>query len=90
MREAIAAWTVSLATATSHIGCSSRGGPGSTTTTGEPGTTRPGAVPTGSITSAPSGIMACFRLAARIASGSQWVKRCISGCRISKMRCSSR
>ncbi len=52
-------------TATGHIGCSSRGGPGNTTTVGLPGTTTPGAVPTGSITCAPTGISACLRLAAR-------------------------
>src|ERR1700739_4028936 len=48
-----------------HMGCSSRGGPGSTMTVGWPGTTTPGAVPTGSSTCAPAGIMACLRLAAR-------------------------
>ncbi len=36
--------------ANGHIGCSSRGGPGNTTTVGLPGTTTPGAVPTGSMT----------------------------------------
>ncbi|CFR72811.1 Uncharacterised protein [Mycobacterium tuberculosis] len=51
-----------------HIGCSSRGGPGSTIIAGRPGTTRPGAVPTGSITCDPAGIMACLRLAARMES----------------------
>ncbi len=42
-----------VATAASHIVCSSRGGPGSTITVGPPstGTTRPGAVPAGSIAS---------------------------------------
>ena len=35
-----------------HMGCSSRGGPGSTRTAGLPGTSTPGAVPTGSITCA--------------------------------------
>ena len=39
-------------------------------TVGVPGTTTPGAVPTGSITSAPAGTMACLRLAARTASKS--------------------
>ena len=42
-----------ICTAVGHIGCSSRGGPGSTTTVGLPGTTTPGAVPTGSITTRP-------------------------------------
>ena len=37
MRPAIADWTASVATAVRHIGCSSRGGPGSTTTVGVPG-----------------------------------------------------
>ncbi|EUA27482.1 hypothetical protein I548_5591 [Mycobacterium intracellulare] len=40
-------------------------GPGSTITAGLPGTTTPGAVPTGSSTCAPAGTMACLRLAAR-------------------------
>ena len=78
----MASRTGSLSTATRHIGCSSRGGPGSTTTTGLPGTITPGAVPTGSITVAPSGISACLRLAARIASGSQCRKRFMSGSRM--------
>ena len=57
---AIAACSASVARAVLHIGCSSRGGPGSTTTVG-PGlaaaagaTTSPGAVPTGSSTVAPA------------------------------------
>ena len=66
----MASWTADVCTAPGHIGCSSRGGPGSTTTVGLPGTTTPGAVPTGSITSAPAGTMACLRLAARTASKS--------------------
>jgi len=35
----------SVSTATGHIGCNSRGGPGNTTIVGLPGTTTPGAVP---------------------------------------------
>ena len=73
---AIAAANVSAAVAAGHISCSSRGGPGSTTTVGPPfadagGTTRPGAVPTGSRIVAPSGTTACLRLDARTASGSR-------------------
>ncbi len=89
MRPAIASRTGSLATAVRHIGWSSRGGPGSTTTVGFPGTTTPGAVPTGSITYAPSGTSACLRLAARTASKSQWLKRAISGFRIAAILSSS-
>ena len=66
-----------------HIGCSSRGGPGSTTTVGPVarragGTTSPGAVPTGSRIVAPSGTTACLRLAARSASSSRCGQRCAS------------
>jgi hypothetical protein len=54
-----------VARAISHIGWSSRGGPGSTTTVGPApsagGTTNPGAVPTGLSTAAPRGITACLR-----------------------------
>jgi hypothetical protein len=49
VRLAIACCTASVPTAVRHIGWSSRGGPGSTTTVGVPGTTTPGAVPTGSM-----------------------------------------
>ena len=62
---AIASCTRGSATAVLHIGCSSRGGPGSTTTVGVPGMTTPGAVPTGSMTCAPAGTIACLRLAAQ-------------------------
>ena len=86
---AIASRTGSLATAVRHIGWSSRGGPGSTTMAGFPGTTTPGAVPTGSITYAPSGISACLRFAAFTASKSQWLKRAISGFRIAAILSSS-
>src|SRR6185436_5932562 len=89
VRPAIASFTGWLATAVRHIGWSSRGGPGSTTTVGDPGTTTPGAVPTGSITYAPSGISACLRLAALTASKSQWLKRAISGFRIAAILSSS-
>ncbi len=79
-----------------HIGCSSRGGPGSTTTvgpgagwaprsppralaaSGDGATTSPGAVPTGSSTVAPRGIVACLRLPARTASRSRLGKRVAS------------
>ena len=71
-------------TAVRHIGWSSRGGPGSTTTVGLPGTTTPGAVPTGSMTNDPSGTSACLRFALRTASKSQWLKRAISGFRIAR------
>ncbi len=59
--------TTPTPTAASHIGRSSPGGPGSTTTHGPPstGTTSPGAVPTGSSTTAPEGTSACLRLPAR-------------------------
>jgi hypothetical protein len=70
VRPAIASWTPAVRTAFSHMGCSSRGGPGSTTTVGVPGTTTPGAVPTGPRTSAPAGTIACLRLAAMTASKS--------------------
>ena len=72
------------------------GGPGRTTTVGASGassaggTTRPGAVPTGSITVAPSGITACLRFDTRIASGSRLGQRLIIGARISAIRSSSR
>ena len=54
------------ASAAGHIPVSSRGGPGSTTTSGPPGrcTTSPGAVPTGVSATAPRGTIACLRLAA--------------------------
>ena len=54
------------ASAAGHIPVSSRGGPGSTTTSGPPGrcTTSPGAVPTGASATAPRGTIACLRLAA--------------------------
>ena len=48
--------------------CSSRGGPGSTATTGEVPTRNPGAVPLGSSTTAPTGTWACLRAPARIGS----------------------
>ncbi len=62
--------TAGVRTASAHIGCSSPGGPGSTTTGGRPSpdTTSPGAVPTGSSTTAPSGTRACLRAPARIPS----------------------
>ena len=72
-----------------HIGWSSRGGPGSTTTVGPVplagGTTRPGAVPTGSSTVAPSGITACLRFDARTASASRPGQRRIIGRRIASI-----
>src|ERR1700761_5226975 len=74
----MASWTAGVCTAVFHIGCSSRGGPGSTTTVGLPGTMTPGAVPTGSITTAPTGTMACLRLAARTASKSPAPRRAIN------------
>ena len=69
--------TGSVAIAASHIACSSRGGPGMTITTGpdSAGTTRPGAVPAGSIVVEPFGITACLRLAARTASRSKPARR---------------
>ena len=72
-----------------HIGCSSRGGPGRTTTVGLPGTTTPGAVPTGSMTCAPAGTMACLRLAARTESKSTSVNRARSRLRIAAIFSSS-
>ncbi len=89
-----AAFIASVATAVPHIGCSSRGGPGSTTTVGRSrsaggGTTSPGAVPTGSSTVAPSGTVACLRLPSRTASMSTFGKRLASGRRISAMRSST-
>ena len=53
------------------------------------GTTSPGAVPTGSSTVAPAGIVACLRLAARIASRSRFGQRVISGLTISAIRSES-
>ena len=84
----------SVATAVPHIGCSSRGGPGSTTIVGPSrpsggGTTNPGAVPTGSSTVAPSGTIACLRFPARTASMSMSGKRLASGRRISAIRSST-
>ena len=64
----MACCTASVAIAASHIACNSLGGPGSTTTVGVPGMTAPGAVPTGCRTVAPTGTMACLRLASRSAS----------------------
>ncbi len=52
------------------------------------GTTSPGAVPTGSSTVAPSGIIACLRFEIRIASRSRLGQRCISPARISSIRAS--
>ena len=48
VRPAIASCSAGVSTAVCHIGWSSRGGPGRTTTVGLPATTMPGAVPTGS------------------------------------------
>ena len=59
------------------------GGPGRTITTVSPaGTTRPGAVPSGSSAVEPSGIIACLRLAARIASVSNRRQRLAKARRI--------
>ena len=85
----MASCTSGVCTAVFHIGCSSRGGPGSTTTVGLPGMTTPGAVPTGSISTAPTGTMACLRLAARIASKSPEPMRAISFLRMSAILFSS-
>ena len=64
------------ATAAGHIACSSRGGPGSTTTTGpSASTTSPGAVPAGSSAIAPSGTIACLRVPSRRPSGSNFIRR---------------
>ena len=64
-------------------------GPGSTTTTCPPaGTTRPGAVPTGSSATAPSGTIACLRFAIWSASGSRFQRRA-KRAMISPMRRSS-
>ncbi len=89
VRPAIASCTAGVPTAIGHIGCSSRGGPGSTTTVGLPGTTTPGAVPTGSMTMAPAGTIACLRLAARTASKSTSVKRALRRLRIDAIFSSS-
>jgi len=69
------AWMRGCSSAPSHIGLSSRGGPGSTSTVrpSGPGTTRPGAVPIGSSGVAPSGTMACLRFAASSAFGSSLI-----------------
>ncbi len=53
-------------------------------------TTSPGAVPTGSSTAAPAGIVACLRLAARIASWSMFGQRFTSGLTISAIRSDER
>ena len=72
---AIASRKAAVKIALSHISCSSRGGPGKTTTVGpeppEKGTTRPGAVPTGSNTVAPAGTTACLRFASEHGVGIQ-------------------
>ena len=60
----------SVETAAAHIVCSSRGGPGSTTTIGDAPRMNPGAVPAGSSTAAPAGTCACLRAPARIAASS--------------------
>ena len=80
----IAAFSASVSTASPHIGCSSLGGPGNTTTVGllagsRGGTTSPGAVPIGSSMLAPSGITACLRLLSLIASISRFGQRFASG-----------
>ncbi len=82
VRPAMASCSPWVCTAVCHIGCNSRGGPGSTTTVGLPVTTTPGAVPTGSRICAPAGTMACFRFAARTASKSASVKRARSRLRM--------
>ena len=94
VRPAVAAANSSLATAVGHIAWSSRGGPGMTTTVGPSrpsagGTTSPGAVPAGSITNEPSGMIACLRLASRTASKSRLRQRFMSGLRMSAIRSSS-
>ena len=73
--------TPRVSTAAPHIGCSSRGGPGSTTTVGagrRPAAARRGPAPCrpGSSTVAPRGTIACLRLAARTASMSRFGQRC--------------
>ena len=88
-RPVTAAAKASVSVAVSHIACSSLGGPGSTITVGVPAITRPGAVPTGSSTVAPTGTRACLRLAARTASKSTLSKRAIIGLRICAIRSSS-
>ncbi len=47
VRPATASWKASVSTARGHIACSSRGGPGSTTIVGLPGTTSPARCPPG-------------------------------------------
>src|SRR5690625_182641 len=84
----MASCTAAVCIALCHIGCSSRGGPGNTTTVGVPGTTTPGAVPTGSRMCEPAGIIACLRLAARTVAKSGApapLKRAIIGLRMSAM-----
>ncbi len=83
-----------VSSAAAHIGWSSRGGPGSTSTAGRSapsggGTTRPGAVPTGSRTVAPRGTSACLRLPARIAASSRLRQRPRRRSRIARIRPSS-
>ena len=67
------------ASAAGHIPVSSRGGPGSTTTSGPPGrcTTSPGAVPTGVSATAPRGTIACLRLAASNAGPAKPLRRSV-------------
>src|SRR3954452_16943119 len=79
-------------TAAVHISCSSRGGPGRTTTAGPRpdagATTAPGAVPTGFRIVAPSGTVACLRVPVRTASGSIPRQRLSIGRRMYSMRAS--
>ena len=89
VRPAMASCSAEVCIAVRHIGCSSRGGPGSTSTVGFPPTTTPGAVPTGSRIVAPAGTIACLRLAALTASKSTSLTRARSRLRISAIFFSS-
>ena len=62
-------------TASAHIVCNSRGGPGSTATSGPRAHEQPRRCPTGSSTAAPTGTNACLRAPARIASSSNGIRR---------------
>ena len=92
---ATAARNASVSRAAAHIGCSSRGGPGSTTTVGagrrpsaaarpRPAPSRPARAP-----SRPRGTCACLRVPRAIAARSTFGQRCASGATIAAIRCSS-
>ena len=87
---ATASRSARVSSACAHMACSSDGGPGRTTIVGPSpdagADTRPGAVPTGSSTVAPTGTSACLRVPSRHASMSRFGKRCSSGSSFAAIR----